>query len=163
MKDEETVDHSRSHRGLSGDSGSYLVYFGKPGRDRRRRSKSRNLRMEGEGEDSGNPCGNEQGGYILRWENDEAEAEGMEDLPFDTKLADGIRDDLENMKTEKKVTDGKERLSDFGLITPKAQAEVIGENGKKLRFLSGMRYLIRKTRLDTSFGWIRYGRSKAAR
>lgn len=58
--------------------------------------------MEGEGEDSGNPCGNEQGGYILRWENDEAEAEGMEDLPFDTKLADGIRDDLENMKTEKR-------------------------------------------------------------
>ncbi len=104
-----------------------------------------------------------KGGYILRWENDEAEAEGMEDLPFDTKMADGIRDDLENMKTEKKVTDGKERLSDFGLITPKAQAEVIGENGKKLRFLSGMRYLIRKTRLDTSFGWIRYGRSKAAR
>ena len=106
---------------------------------------------------------NEQGGYILRWENDEAGAEGMEDLPFDTMMADGIRDDLENMKTEKKVTDGKERLSDFGLITPKAQAEVIGENGKKLRFLSGMRYLIRKTRVDTSFGWIRYGRSKAAR
>ena len=80
---------------------------------------------------------NEQGGYILRWENDEAEAEGMEDLPFDTKMADGIRDDLENMKTEKKVTDGKERLSDFGLITPKAQAEVIGENGKKIEISVG--------------------------
>lgn len=80
---------------------------------------------------------NEQGGYILRWENDEAGAEGMEDLPFETKMADGIRDDMENMKTEKKVTDGKERLSDFGLITPKAQAEVIGENGKKIEISVG--------------------------
>lgn len=102
MKDEETVDHSRSHRGLSGDSGSYLVYFGKPGRDRRRRSKAETSVWKGKERIQEIRVENEQGGYILRWENDEAEAEGMEDLPFDTKLADGIRDDLENMKTEKR-------------------------------------------------------------
>ena len=107
---------------------------------------------------------NEQGGYILRWENDEAEAEGMEDLPFDTKLADGIRDDLENMKTEKKGDGWKRTIVRFWFDNSKGTGRSDRRERKKnLRFLSGMRYLIRKTRLDTSFGWIRYGRSKAAR
>ena len=64
---------------------------------------------------------NDQGGYILRWDGEKAEVKGMEDLPLDESVTEDIRKNIESLTAEQEVTDGMERLEDFGLENPKAQ------------------------------------------
>lgn len=72
---------------------------------------------------------NEQGGFLLYWNDDEAEAEGMEDLPLDESVIEKIRKNLENLTAEQVISDGQDRLSDFGLESPEVQVRITSDNG----------------------------------
>lgn len=80
---------------------------------------------------------NDQGGYTLRWTEEEAEAEGLEGLPLDTGTIGDIRDSLGSLTASREITDGQGRLADFGLEEPAAQAEITAEDGDSLTLLVG--------------------------
>lgn len=75
---------------------------------------------------------NEQGGFLLYWDGEEAAVKGMEDLPLDEGTVENIRKNLENLIAEQEVSDGQDRLSDFGLDHPKAQVLITSDNGDNM-------------------------------
>lgn len=80
---------------------------------------------------------NANGGYDLTWNKNEAEAEGMGGLPLDDSAIEEIRDKIQNLTAEREINEGQERMSDFGLDNPSAQAVVTLEDGKSITILVG--------------------------
>lgn len=80
---------------------------------------------------------NDKGGYHLSWNEDEAEAEGMGDLPLDKSEIDGIQNKIQNLTAEREIKQGKERLADFGLENPASKATINLKDGKSITLLVG--------------------------
>lgn len=99
---------------------------------------------------------NDQGGYILRWNEEKAEVKGMEDLPLDESVTEEIRENIESLTADQEVEDGMERLEDFGLENPKAQVQITNEKGDHISILVGdevpgengeLRYILRENQV----------------
>ena len=74
---------------------------------------------------------NASGGYEADWNDDSVIIKDCDNIAIDSSAVKKIQNAVKGITAEKKVTDGKERLNEFGLEDDPVEVTVTGKGGKE--------------------------------
>ena len=74
---------------------------------------------------------NASGGYEADWNDDSVIIKDCDNIAIDSSAVKKIQNAIKGITAEKKVTDGKERLNEFGLEDDPVEVTVTGKGGKE--------------------------------